>query len=751
MPTDSQQFEGSLKNKGIIIYWIGLLALVIAIYLPNLDSYFLAGDFTHLHYRNLSEVIRQFIEVRRDPELLLSEYRPLTELFYYMQIRLFYNQPIGYHLVSLLLHIISALLFYRVLQALTSDVRIAMLATLLWSLHPAIVDIVSWICVQGDQLCAIFYLLSLLYFIRFYRGQGIGQLLASLGFMLLSILSKEMGLTIPFMVAAYLLFTDPRNWGLKRLASIRFYISISPYFALFILYWVLRMEVFGGAGGYPLKLGAYILQNLYKYWEWFFSLGPIPAIIYEQALIHWILFIVPFILVLLLLPPTGFGLRLRYIHDTQTTNLVKFFYGWIFVALIPVYTIIKNTNNYIPLMGFISLVSIFMVRFFDSKRGSLRGALRVLAVFLCVLLAVHYFRLSAGRVRDFVEAATISQSIIEQSKQILPRRLPEGMQLGYIGLPNHHREVFVMGIGINGAIKLEYPGSNANARRLTVVQELEVFGFEPGKPTMFFQYKNCKLIKRDDLRDKFHNHELKVPQGLKYDHLAWDRAALEREFNRYKVDGDTAQLLTGLVHLLPGQGFPELGEPIDPAATLEFANRDSPIPASFEQLDVLTSSIQFPFLLLSSLKPQASSLNKRWLRFQDMMVPWSPIIVLESPELDLDPSGLKLVVNAKAISRANYGRFIVVWNTTDDEKWDTARMVSGRYKHDGRLYRLEISIGAHILGGFGGTVHRLRLIPSDKTDIVDIERLKILYAKPGEGSPNGAQTIRIEPAMQFTH
>jgi protein O-mannosyl-transferase len=142
--------------------------------------------------------------------LLLSEdtavgptgyYRPLTYLSFALDRALWGTNPAGYHLTNLVLQICSVLLFYAVTVALFGRERFALLAALIFALHPVAGETVNFLSGgRNTLLSACFALAALLCHLR-------QKQLPALACFTLAIFSKEFALLLP----VFFLFHDRRT------------------------------------------------------------------------------------------------------------------------------------------------------------------------------------------------------------------------------------------------------------------------------------------------------------------------------------------------------------------------------------------------------------------------------------------------------------------------------------------------------------------------------------------------------------
>jgi Flp pilus assembly protein TadD len=171
---------------------------------------------------------------------LMGHYMPFTWLTFALDHVLGRMDPWGYHLASLLLHAANAVLVYLVARRLLTvvlgtavDSRAgAALTALLFALHPQRVESVAWISDRATLLCATFYLLAVLAYLRAAgaadgrRRMGWGAV--SLAAFAAALLSKGMAMTLP--ITLLILDAYPlRRW---RVEWPRVLLEKLPYGAL---------------------------------------------------------------------------------------------------------------------------------------------------------------------------------------------------------------------------------------------------------------------------------------------------------------------------------------------------------------------------------------------------------------------------------------------------------------------------------------------------------------------------------------
>lgn len=144
-------------------------------------------------------------------------YRPLATLSFAFNYAVGGLNPTGYHLVNILFHATNALLLYLVLMQMFGRRGLALVAGLVFALHPVQTEAVTWVAGRGNVLFVFFMLLGLGAHVSQFRQTGrkrlVQQVLAG-GTYLLALLSKEHAIVLPGIFFLYeLLFVGSRCRG----------------------------------------------------------------------------------------------------------------------------------------------------------------------------------------------------------------------------------------------------------------------------------------------------------------------------------------------------------------------------------------------------------------------------------------------------------------------------------------------------------------------------------------------------------
>ncbi len=174
----------------------------------------------------------------------LPYYRPLFTVMLTVEYHLFGLWPQGWHLVSLLLHILCAAGVFYVILRMSGRNLVALFAAILFAVHPVHAESVSWISGMTDPLFGVFFLAS---FSLYLKARERGPLarkafVLSLAMFVLAAFSKETALSLVGLVFGYELIETSRQKSGRLITATK---AALPYAAAALVYLVPRYMVLG--------------------------------------------------------------------------------------------------------------------------------------------------------------------------------------------------------------------------------------------------------------------------------------------------------------------------------------------------------------------------------------------------------------------------------------------------------------------------------------------------------------------------
>ena len=174
-----------------------------------------------------------------------QQYYPVVHSTFWLFHQLWGRDTLGYHLVNIGLHALSGFLLTLLLRRLA--VPGAVLAGILFALHPVHVESVAWITELKNTLSGVLYLAAALAYLRFDSSRRRAFYAVALALFLLALLAKSVTATLP--AALLVVFW----WKRGRVDWRRDVLPLVPFFATGILFglftaWVERTYI-GAHGG----------------------------------------------------------------------------------------------------------------------------------------------------------------------------------------------------------------------------------------------------------------------------------------------------------------------------------------------------------------------------------------------------------------------------------------------------------------------------------------------------------------------
>lgn len=173
-------------------------------------------------------------------------YRPMFLVWLRLNYTLFGTRAWGWHLMTVLAHALATLLVFRLASRILGNRWQAAVAGLIFATHPVHVENVAWVSGAVDPLLCLFFLGSLLCYLRWRERRSSVVMIASWALAFLAMLTKEPGLTLPAVIFAYAwLFAGgeaPAPISAWR-RSLQAVAHAAPFAAVAVVYWSMRHAV----------------------------------------------------------------------------------------------------------------------------------------------------------------------------------------------------------------------------------------------------------------------------------------------------------------------------------------------------------------------------------------------------------------------------------------------------------------------------------------------------------------------------
>jgi protein O-mannosyl-transferase len=360
---------------------------------------------------------------------LSNMYRPLLLVTFAFDHVIWGNNPIGFHLTSIVLHGLNSILVFFLLYLLFKNKMTAFLASVLFSIHPSQSEAVIYASGRTDPLFSFFALLSIICFILFIKTTKHKTILFSLSclFSILSLLSKETAVILPFLLTAvYLNLNKEKDWDIKKLL-----VSIQPFFLFSIIYIVFRLTFLN----FSNTLNFYTEANIYSQ-NLLFRLYTFTRVFFEYLKILFFPknLIVARSIQIITNPLNPYTIAFAILTSVfmiisimlrRLNNIFLFSFVWFFITIAPVSGIIPINNIitehylYLPSLAFflfIGYVFTFILKVSDKP------LVKNLTVFVFIALSGLLITRTIIRTFDWRDAITFYTVSLKQSPWHIPMR-----------------------------------------------------------------------------------------------------------------------------------------------------------------------------------------------------------------------------------------------------------------------------------------------------------------------------------------
>ncbi|MCC9655696.1 tetratricopeptide repeat protein [Rhodopirellula halodulae] len=162
---ETQQTESApTKRLHSVLLGLALIAITMLAYLPAIQGGFIWDDDDYVTENPTLNSLDGLVAIWTNPSAT-PQYYPIVHSTFWIENHLWGLNPMGYHLVNIIVHCVSALLLWRLLSKLS--IPGAYVAALLFAVHPMHVESVAWITERKNVLSGLFSLLTILCWLNF--------------------------------------------------------------------------------------------------------------------------------------------------------------------------------------------------------------------------------------------------------------------------------------------------------------------------------------------------------------------------------------------------------------------------------------------------------------------------------------------------------------------------------------------------------------------------------------------------------
>jgi len=426
----AQKKNNTLINKkkpNVLFYIIPVVMLTIIAFSNSLRNNFVynfddimytfsAGNAKALSAKAIGTIFSSYVA---------GIYHPITILSLAIETHFFGDGAFHYHFTNLLIHILNVLLVFRFIQLLTKRSEIAVIVALFFGIHPMHVESVAWISERKDVLYTLFFLASLITYLKYLRNdKKFKYLVYSLILFLLSLLSKSAAVCLAPMVVLI-------DYYLKRKFVLKTILEKIPYFLLALVFGIISI-VSQSAAGATTALSDFNFH--FSFFERIFLLS-------YSMMFYIIKVFAPFSLAAIHYYPatTGGSLPLEYYLAPLGIALIVFLivkfksirndliFGFLFFLIsiilvlqfIPVgYAIVAERYSYVPYIGLFFIAGKLYADFTDNKFGNFSKNRKNYILLFIAMVTVLYLFLTFEQNKVWKNDVTLFDNVVANNPEV---------------------------------------------------------------------------------------------------------------------------------------------------------------------------------------------------------------------------------------------------------------------------------------------------------------------------------------------
>lgn len=389
-----------MSKKNNLLLVLSYVVLAILAYSNSFQNSFTFDDWNFI-------VRSKFIKDLQNIQLFLStDYlklspmevdlqRPFMTLSLMIDYYVWELNPLGYHVTNVLLHAINSVeVFYLLFVLIPGNYFPAIIAAIIFAIHPIHTEAVNSISFREDLLVTLFYLGSLIFFLKGLKSIRKKYFMAAtVIFYTLALLSKEMALTLPLVI--FIVHISIKKTLIPLIKEKWFYsiiLTISVFYFVFLLSVAgsLEQSISGMYGVAKFKLSLPIISSILFYYCQLIIFPVNLTAIHDfpryASLLETNALASAVVIVLIIFVGLYF---------IKSKPILSLFIYWFFITILPVSGVIPIVDPVAE--RYLYLPSIGPIALFGLAIGGMWQAKRTYALIIFISLLVLLFSLTFKR------------------------------------------------------------------------------------------------------------------------------------------------------------------------------------------------------------------------------------------------------------------------------------------------------------------------------------------------------------------
>ncbi len=361
-----------------------LILLTFLSFLPVLHADFIWYDddvmlFNNPIFKGINfESLKQVFSFQN-----IVHYHPFVYLSYAIESSVFSLNPFYFHLTNLILHCINVILVYNLIIRIKNNKSMAFIIAALFAVHPLHVESVAWITERKDLLYSLFYISSLILYIKYKKNHSAVFYSCSLALFVFSCLSKSMAITLPMLLLLIdFMSSKTVKFNIKEKIPFILITLIFTVINLNVAYYKTDIEVYG-----LFERVSLICYALLFYPFKMFLPIQLSVIYPYPAELNMLYLVSPFIILALTVT----------LLKIKTPKYIRFGLLFYIITILPVLPVLPfgisltaDRFSYIPLLGLFFIIAqmLYNIQEQHYENRNLRNGIS--AGLICIILLFSY-------------------------------------------------------------------------------------------------------------------------------------------------------------------------------------------------------------------------------------------------------------------------------------------------------------------------------------------------------------------------